>query len=120
MVDERSMLRATFDRLSGIAELVDPWVVCNADHRHLVARELFDAGFKPDNVILEPVGRNTAPAAAAAAMVIAEQNAAATVPNTSPTALVTAELNSCPSRSDFRIKASMISVSTSQLRSRTG
>jgi len=74
MVDERTMLRATFDRLEGIPELTDPWVVCNADHRQLVARELFDAGFRPGNIILEPVGRNTAPAAAAAALVIAEQD----------------------------------------------
>ncbi|NND03133.1 MAG: mannose-1-phosphate guanylyltransferase/mannose-6-phosphate isomerase [Acidimicrobiia bacterium] len=74
MVDERTMLRATFDRLDGVPEMVDPWVVCNADHRHLVGTELFDAGYKPDNVILEPVGRNTAPAAAAAAIVIAEMN----------------------------------------------
>ena len=73
MVDERTMLRATFDRLSGIPEMADPWVVCNADHHQLVARELFAAGFKPGNVILEPMGRNTAPAAAAAAMIIATQ-----------------------------------------------
>ena len=73
MVDERTMLRATFDRLNGIPEMADPWVVCNADHHQLVARELFAAGFKPDNVILEPIGRNTAPAAAAAAMTIAAQ-----------------------------------------------
>ena len=74
MVDDRTMLRATFDRLDGLPEIVDPWVVCSTDHRHLVGKELFDAGFKPDNVILEPVGRNTAPAAAAAAIVIAEMN----------------------------------------------
>jgi mannose-1-phosphate guanylyltransferase/mannose-6-phosphate isomerase len=74
MVDERTMLRATFDRLDGLAEIVDPWVVCNAEHHHLVSRDLFEAGFKPDNVILEPVGRNTAPAAAAAAMLIAERD----------------------------------------------
>ncbi|MCP3973762.1 MAG: mannose-1-phosphate guanylyltransferase/mannose-6-phosphate isomerase [bacterium] len=74
MVDERTMLRATFDRLDGIPDMVDPWVVCNADHQSLVAKELFAAGFLPDNVILEPVGRNTAPAAAAAALLIAERN----------------------------------------------
>lgn len=74
MVDERTMLRATFDRLEGLPNMVDPWVVCSAEHRHLVGKELFEAGFKPDNVILEPVGRNTAPAAAAAALVIAEMN----------------------------------------------
>ena len=74
MVDERTMLSATFDRLAGVADVVDPWVVCNADHHHLVAKELFAAGFRPDNVILEPMGRNTAPAAAAAALIIAERD----------------------------------------------
>ncbi len=74
MVDERTMLRATFDRLDGLPDMVDPWVVCNADHQSLVAKELFAAGFLPDNVILEPMGRNTAPAAAAAAMLIAERD----------------------------------------------
>lgn len=74
MVDERTMLRATFDRLGGIPDVVDPWVVCNVDHHSLVAKELFAAGFVPHNVILEPVGRNTAPAAAAAAMLIAQRN----------------------------------------------
>jgi len=74
MVDERTMLRATFDRLAGLPDMVDPWVVCNADHHLLVGRELFAAGYKPGNVILEPVGRNTAPAAAAAALVIGERD----------------------------------------------
>lgn len=74
MVDERSMLRATFDRLDGLAGVVDPWVVCNAEHRHLVGKQLFEAGFRPENIILEPVGRNTAPAAAAAALVVAKSD----------------------------------------------
>ncbi len=74
MVDERTMIRATFDRLQGLPDTADPWVVCNVEHRHLVAGELAAAGLPPGNVILEPVGRNTAPAAAAAALIVAEQD----------------------------------------------
>lgn len=68
MVDDRTMLRATMDRLRGVAGVEDPVVVCSHLHQHLVARELGDAGFAPSRIILEPVGRNTAPAVAAAAL----------------------------------------------------
>lgn len=68
MAEKRSMLRATLDRLEGIDDLTDPLVVCNADHHEHVAAELTAAGFDPRRIILEPIGRNTAPAAAAAAV----------------------------------------------------
>jgi mannose-1-phosphate guanylyltransferase/mannose-6-phosphate isomerase len=68
MVDDRTMLRATIDRLDGIADIDDPVVVCSTLHQHLVARELANAGFDPERIILEPMGRNTAPAVAAAAL----------------------------------------------------
>ena len=66
------MLRATFDRLAGIGDLAEPLVVCNVDHHHLVAAELDAAGFDQERVVLEPVGQNTAPAAAAAAVLLDE------------------------------------------------
>lgn len=69
MVDARTMLRATIDRLEGLP-VTAPWVVCNRDHGPLVSRELVAAGLPPDRMLLEPVGRNTAPAAAAAALEI--------------------------------------------------
>lgn len=71
MVGDRTMLRSTIDRVVGLPDLVDPIVVCNVDHRHLVAAELSAAGHDPSRTILEPIGRNTAPAAAAAALVAA-------------------------------------------------
>ncbi|HEX9854963.1 MAG TPA: mannose-1-phosphate guanylyltransferase/mannose-6-phosphate isomerase [Acidimicrobiia bacterium] len=73
MVDDRTMLRATIDRLVGVAEAAPPIVVCNADHHHLVATELAAAGHDPDRVVLEPIGRNTAPALAAAALLVDDQ-----------------------------------------------
>jgi len=68
MVDDRTMLRATIDRLDGIANIEDPVVVSNHLHQHLVARELDNAGFDSARIILEPMGRNTAPAVAASAL----------------------------------------------------
>lgn len=61
------MFRATLDRLQDL-EAATPLVVANITHAELVAAELSDAGFAPGRVILEPFGRNTAPAAAAAAL----------------------------------------------------
>jgi mannose-1-phosphate guanylyltransferase/mannose-6-phosphate isomerase len=75
MVGDRSMLRATIDRTVGLADLVDPLVVCNAAHHHLAATELSQAGHDRTRVILEPVGRNTAPAVAAAALLVANEAA---------------------------------------------
>ena len=67
LVDDHSMVRATLDRLEGL-ETAPPLVVANAAHAALVAAELGTAGHDPGRMILEPFGRNTAPAAAVAAL----------------------------------------------------
>jgi mannose-1-phosphate guanylyltransferase/mannose-6-phosphate isomerase len=67
LVDGRTLVRATLDRLSGL-DATPPLVVANMAHAGLVAAELDDAGFDADRMILEPLGRNTAPAAAVAAL----------------------------------------------------
>ncbi len=67
LVDDRTMVRATLDRLRGLAA-APPLVVANAAHAGLVRNELAAAGYDTDRVILEPFGRNTAPAAAVAAL----------------------------------------------------
>ncbi len=61
------MVRATLDRLQGL-ETGSPLVVANAAHAELVAGELAAAGHDPERMILEPFGRNTAPAATVAAL----------------------------------------------------
>jgi mannose-1-phosphate guanylyltransferase/mannose-6-phosphate isomerase len=66
------MLRATLDRVHGIPGIIDPLVVGSAAHAALVAGELTEAGFSPDRMVLEPAGRNTAPAAAVAALLLTE------------------------------------------------
>ena len=68
LVEERTMLQSTVTRLAGIAGLGAPLVVCNEDHRFMVAEQLRQVGSGPAAILLEPVGRNTAPAVAVAAL----------------------------------------------------
>jgi mannose-1-phosphate guanylyltransferase/mannose-6-phosphate isomerase len=52
----------------------DPIVVCNQEHRFIVAEQLRQVGIETPRILLEPVGRNSAPAIAAAALLIAREN----------------------------------------------
>lgn len=58
---QNSMLQETITRLSGL-EIHEPMVICNEEHRFLVAEQLRQLNKLSNNIILEPVGRNTAPA----------------------------------------------------------
>jgi mannose-1-phosphate guanylyltransferase/mannose-6-phosphate isomerase len=68
LVDQRTMLQNTALRIAGLADTTAPLVVCNEEHRFMVAEQLRAVGIQPAAVILEPVGRNTAPAVAVAAL----------------------------------------------------
>jgi mannose-1-phosphate guanylyltransferase/mannose-6-phosphate isomerase len=68
LVGEQSLLQATWRRLDGLAGAGRPIVVANEEHRFMVAEQLRQAGVTPSALLLEPVGRNTAPAIAAAAL----------------------------------------------------
>ena len=67
LVGEDTMLQATWRRIAPIADL-PPIVVANDDHRFLAAEQLRLVGVEHPAILLEPVGRNTAPAIAAAAL----------------------------------------------------
>ncbi|KAA1174677.1 mannose-1-phosphate guanylyltransferase/mannose-6-phosphate isomerase [Marinobacter salinexigens] len=71
--NENTMLQATAMRVSGEA-FSNPVMVCNEEHRFIVAEQLRLAGIEPSQIVLEPVGRNTAPAVAIAALSLLEQN----------------------------------------------
>ncbi|MCE8040713.1 mannose-1-phosphate guanylyltransferase/mannose-6-phosphate isomerase [Halomonas daqingensis] len=66
LTDDRSMLQATLGRLEGIPH-AEPILICNEQHRFLAAEQVRQLGRSPD-ILLEPVGRNTAPAIALAAL----------------------------------------------------
>jgi len=67
LVTDRTMLQDTALRVRGWPGLMAPLVVCGNEHRFLVAEQLREVGITPQGILLEPVGRNTAPAVTAAA-----------------------------------------------------
>lgn len=68
LAGEQTMLQETVGRLAGLPDLGAPLVVCNENHRFMVAEQLRRIGREAAAILLEPVGRNTAPAAALAAL----------------------------------------------------
>ena len=67
LAGQQFMLQSTVARLQGLP-VAPPLVICNEDHRFLVAEQLRQLGALGRNVLLEPAGRNTAPAVALAAL----------------------------------------------------
>ena len=69
LIGDDSLLQATVRRVEGIAgcDLAAPMVVCNEDYRFVIAEQLRLMG-KPGTIVLEPTGRNTAPALTLAAL----------------------------------------------------
>ena len=68
LTSDNTMLQETILRLNGLDNLADPIIVCNVDHRFLVAEQCQQIGIINPVILLEPIGRNTAPAIAAAAL----------------------------------------------------
>ncbi len=67
LTNNLTMLQNTLLRISGMAEVGDPLVLTNDKYRFLIAEQLREIQVTPASIILEPVGRNTAPAVAVAA-----------------------------------------------------
>ncbi len=67
LTGKHSMLQQTVARLSGIAHAA-PVLICNEEHRFIAAEQMRLGGYAHGGIILEPVGRNTAPAIALAAL----------------------------------------------------
>jgi mannose-1-phosphate guanylyltransferase/mannose-6-phosphate isomerase len=78
LASEHSLIQETALRTAwpGFAK---PLIICHAEHRFLVAEQMRAISIELDNIILEPLGRNTAPAAAIAALAIVEKDPEATL-----------------------------------------
>lgn len=79
LVDELTLFQNTVQRLQGIPQLEDVLVVCNEEHRFMVAEQLRELHLAHQGILLEPVGRNTAPALALAALHLTQQGKADTL-----------------------------------------
>ena len=64
-----TLLQNTFLRLIGINNLINPLIICNEEQRFIVAEQLREINCEPLSIVLEPCGRNTAPAIALAALI---------------------------------------------------
>ena len=71
LAGEHSMLQETISRLDNMEEVSPPIIVCNEEHRFLAAEHVRQLGKTPLSIVLEPVGRNTAPALTLAALALA-------------------------------------------------
>ncbi|MGF1774965.1 mannose-1-phosphate guanylyltransferase/mannose-6-phosphate isomerase [Vibrio wakamikoensis] len=72
LIGEQTMLQETITRLQGL-DIDTPSVICNEGHRFIVAEQLREISCEGANIILEPEGRNTAPAITLAALKVLEQ-----------------------------------------------
>ncbi|HEY6093521.1 MAG TPA: mannose-1-phosphate guanylyltransferase/mannose-6-phosphate isomerase [Gallionellaceae bacterium] len=79
LVTERTMLQETLLRLHGLPGMANPLLVCNNEHRFLAAEQMREIGVSPHSILLEPQGRNTAPAVAIAAFAVHASDAQATL-----------------------------------------
>lgn len=64
LVSNHTMIQDTVTRLQGVQEISDPIIVCNEEHRFTIAEQMREIDVRPQAIILEPCGRNTAPAVA--------------------------------------------------------
>ena len=73
LLSDKTLLQET--AMCGVnAQLGNPVVICNEAHRFIVAEQLREIGITDSHILLEPVARNSAPAIAAAAFLVAEKN----------------------------------------------
>ena len=74
LASERSLLQDTVDRLTTMPEIAAPLMVANVEHRFMIAEQMREIGVAPRAIVLEPVGRNTAPAITVAALMLSRDD----------------------------------------------
>ncbi|WP_320666812.1 mannose-1-phosphate guanylyltransferase/mannose-6-phosphate isomerase [Prochlorococcus sp. MIT 1307] len=66
--NKETLLQQTQQRLKGLQGLAEPLLICHESHRFIVAEQMRQINVEPSAILLEPIGRNTAPAIAIAAL----------------------------------------------------
>ena len=74
LASDTSLLQDTVTRLAGMPEMAAPLIVCNVEHRFMIAEQMRQIDSTPRAIVLEPVGRNTAPAIAVAALMLSRDD----------------------------------------------
>jgi len=74
LAGNNTLLQETILRLNGLKNIDNPIIICNVEHRFLVAEQCKKIDIRNPTIILEPVGKNTAPAILAAALHVAKKS----------------------------------------------
>jgi mannose-1-phosphate guanylyltransferase/mannose-6-phosphate isomerase len=74
LLGRESLLQQTVRRVADVKRFAAPLIVANEEHRFIIAEQLREIAVAPRAILLEPIGRNTAPAACAAALSLAESD----------------------------------------------
>ena len=69
---ENTLLQETYIRIKGLKNLNDPIIVCNEEQRFIAAEQMRQINVEPIKILLEPFGKNTAPAITLAALIASE------------------------------------------------
>ena len=72
--NNKTLLQKTQERIMNLKNTKDPIIICNEEHRFIVAEQMREIGVKPNKILLEPFGRNTCPAITLAALKAVENN----------------------------------------------
>ena len=70
----KTLLQKTQERVMSLKSIKDPIIICNEEHRFIVAEQMREIEVKPNTILLEPFGRNTCPAITLAALKAVENN----------------------------------------------
>lgn len=79
LCSERTMIQDTAVRVREPGLFREPLIICNVEHRFVIAEQLRRLDIEPAGIVLEPEGRNTAPAAAVAALLALEADPEAVI-----------------------------------------
>ena len=71
--DEYTMLQKTYKRIEPLEDISRPIVICNEEHRFIVGHQMREINIEPLEILLEPEGRNTAPAITIAALKVLDK-----------------------------------------------
>ena len=70
---DKSLLQKTYLRLKGLKNLDSPIIICNEEQRFITAEQIRLLNIEPKSILLEPFGKNTAPAVALASLIALEE-----------------------------------------------
>ena len=71
--NDKTLLQNTYERVKDIKGICNPILVCNEEHRFIAAEQMREINTKPISILLEPFGKNTAPAIALSALIALEK-----------------------------------------------